>query len=979
MAGDDTAELALIDRVLHEDLTDPQRGAALDPAREILCLACAGSGKSRTLAYRIARLIAADGEDPSGIVAFTFTEKAADAIRRRVASALGRAGVSPTVLGAMYIGTIHSYCQDVLGRMDARYRQFDVLDDNRLVLFLMSRYPELNLGRLRNRGRNAYFERIREVANAWKTVNDELVELRTVAAADPDLGAVLQDVRRLLARDQFIDFSSMIRLVVDALGRGDAPANRAVADLRHLMVDEYQDVNPAQEQLIRQLHQLSMTLFVLGDDDQAIYGWRGADVSNILTFEQRYGACHIHSLSTNFRSTPAIVSAADQFAAAELGAERIEKAPAASRELAPRDFRRLWFPTRAAEAEWVADRVVALLGTRYEEAGGRARGLTPGDVAIMMRSTSQNEQDERPRHAAFTDALAARGVLFSLEAGGGVFERPHASLLRGAFEFLRNASPTREEVQGFFENDVRRVFPHADFNALSRVFATWGRTIHTPRGGARQRVYPQQLVHDLLSAFGLPATSLSTLEMRDLGLFSKMIEDVEAVYVSIDSPDRFQAVLNFLQNIAARGYDIATEDVIQRPDAVTVATVHKMKGLEFPVVFVVDIESQRFPRNPSRYQGWLPNAVIQGALARGAYQSTRPEEARLFYTALTRAERYLYVTGAQQLPGGTRSRQPSPFARRLVHPELSDDPVPLPAELRAEAPRPRIDEAVIPTSFSEIRYFLRCPKDYQYRKSFGFSPPIPDLFGFGMTVHASVGKLHEEFRDRAPTTEEAEEVARRLFHLKHVPPSRDPERLGPYERARDSAARMARDYSEAYRADFERTRQLEVRFEIPVEGAVIAGAIDLLLNEDENGKIRDASVIDFKAMEGGAAPEESEKLDWTELALQVQLYAKAARDVLGENARTGSVHLLKDNRRVEIPVSDQAVGAAVRNVEWAVARILNGDFPMRPAREKCGACDFRSLCPKRAEPFQSGERPPPLHLPSGRSWTARAFSEAEGE
>lgn len=968
---------SLIERVLNEDLTDPQRGAALEPAREVLCLACAGSGKSRTLAYRIARLIAADGEDPGGIVAFTFTEKAADAIRRRVAGALGRAGVSPTVLGAMYIGTIHSYCRDVLGRMDARFRQFDVLDDNRLVLFLMSRYPELRLERLRDRGRNAYFECIREVANAWKNVNDELLDLHAVATADGDLGAVLQDVQRLLARGQFIDFSSMIRLVVDALGRGDGAADRAVAHFRHLMVDEYQDVNPAQEQLIRQLHRRSTTLFVVGDDDQAIYGWRGADVSNILTFQQRYVGCRIYPLSTNFRSTPAIVTAGDQFAAAELGAERIPKSPAASRGLEPRDFRRLWFTTRAQEAEWVADRIVALLGTRYEDADGRIRGLTPGDFAVMMRSTSQNEQDGRPRHAAFTDALAAREVPFSLEAGGGVFERPHASLLRDAFELLRNSSPTRPQVQRFFDNDVQAVFPGADFNALARVFADWGRTIHAPRGGPRRRVYPQQLVHDLLSAFGLPATPLSALEMRDLGLFSKMIEDVEAVYVSIDSADRFRAVLNFLQHVAGRGYDVATDDVIQRPDAVTVATVHKTKGLEYPVVFVVDTESQRFPRKVSRYRGWLPNAVIQDALARGAYQSTRPEEARLFYTAMTRSERYLYVTGAQQLPGGARRRQPSPFVRRLAHPELSDDPVPLPPGLEVEAPSPRVDEAVIPTSFSEIRYFLRCPKDYQYRKSFGFSPPIPDLFGFGMTVHASVGKLHEEFRDRAPTVEEAEEVARRLFHLKHVPPSGDPERPGPYERARDSAARMARDYSEVYAGDFERTRQLEVRFEIPVEGAVIAGAIDLLLNEDENGRILDASVIDFKAMEGGAAPAESEKLDWTELALQVQLYAKAARDVLGENARTGSVHLLKDNQRVEIPVSEQAVEAAVRNVEWAVDRIFEGDFPMRPAENKCGACDFRSLCPKRAERFQSGEIPPPLHLPSERSRTARAFSDLE--
>lgn len=127
-----------IDSVLRAELTQQQYAAAADSAREVLCLACAGSGKSRTLAYRIARLIG-EGVTPSSIVAFTFTEKAAESIKRRVASALARVGLQPELLGAMYVGTIHSYCQNILGQIDARYRQFDVLDDNRLTLYLISR------------------------------------------------------------------------------------------------------------------------------------------------------------------------------------------------------------------------------------------------------------------------------------------------------------------------------------------------------------------------------------------------------------------------------------------------------------------------------------------------------------------------------------------------------------------------------------------------------------------------------------------------------------------------------------------------------------------------------------------------------------------------------------------------------------------------------------------------------------------------
>ena len=204
------------------------------------------------------------------------------------------AGFDPTVLGAMYIGTIHSYCQNILGQMDARYRQFDVLDENRLKLYLISRFYQLELNALQQSQGARYFATIKEVAEAWKIVNDEVIRIEDVAAADPLVGRVLGNIRDRLNADQFIDFSLMIRLVVDALERDDPAANRAVTELRHLFVDEYQDVNPSQERLVQQLRRRAQTLFVVGDDDQAVYAWRGADVGNILTFAQRHPGCASH-------------------------------------------------------------------------------------------------------------------------------------------------------------------------------------------------------------------------------------------------------------------------------------------------------------------------------------------------------------------------------------------------------------------------------------------------------------------------------------------------------------------------------------------------------------------------------------------------------------------------------------------------------------------------------------------------------------
>lgn len=964
-----------IDQVLRSELTPDQYAAAVDPVRELLCLACAGSGKSRTLAYRIARLLA-QGEAPEGIVAFTFTEKAAESIKRRVSQALAAAGLDSTVMGAMYIGTIHAYCQRILGDMDATYRQFDVLDENRLKLYLISRYYRLGLQNFRGRARgNSYFDTIKQTSDAWKTANDELLDFAAVSAEDPDLGDLLVRIQDGLRADQYIDFSLMIRNVVEAV-RNNAPGvENGIGLLRHLMVDEYQDVNPCQEELIRLLHQRSGTLFVVGDDDQSIYAWRGADVSNILEFQQRYGGCSVHTLSQNFRSTEPIIQASDAFAAAALGPSRIPKAPTAFANRSPQDFRVIWFPDRAAEAEWVAGRIRDLLGTAYDD-NGSIRGLTPADFAVLMRSTRQTEQDDTPRHAAFTAALENMGIPFSLEAGGGPFDRPQTAVLRSTFELLRNIPLDRNTLQQHFNSEVLPAYPNADFNALVRVLTDWIQRIHRPQGSTRIRLYPQQLVYDLLEAFNVAGTNFNDDVMRDIGLFSRMILDVETVYMSVDSRERFSEVLNFLQNAADTGYDVSTDDVLQRPDAVTVSTVHKMKGLEFPCVFVVDAEAHRFPKRRNHYSGWLPPGVMMPAITRGAYQSTPDEEIRLFYTAATRAERYLYVSGAESLPLAKRPARQSPYALRLAtHPAVDQDPAGLPNGLVQAAPRRRIEDADYPTSFTEIRYYLQCPKSYQFRERYGLNPVVPEMFGYGRTIHTSIQKLHELNPDTPPDQDQIEPVVLNTFHLKHVPKSGDPvNRPGAYENSRDRAVKITENYVAAFGGDFERERQVEAVFEIAASNCVISGSIDLLLHEDEEENILQAEIIDFKTMEGGEQPSANEDLDWTELALQVQLYARAADQVLGQNARTGSVHLLKDNQRVEVPITQEAVDAALANIEWAVTGILESDFPMRPHPDKCGGCDFRAICPGTPQNFSVLTTvPPKLHLP-GRRETARAFS-----
>lgn len=970
-------------------LTDDQYNAVIDNTNEILCLACAGSGKSRTLSFRIARLIH-EGAKPESIIAFTFTEKAAESIKRRVASALEKAGLPVALVGAMYIGTIHAFCQNLLGSMNAKYRQYEVLDENRLKLFLLSRYYELELNTLQATRNARMFQTIAEVSNAWKMANDEMLSFDEIEQEDAPLGSCLKNINSRLSSDQYIDFSLMIRLVVEALENNNSEINATLENAMHLMVDEYQDVNISQERLIRGLYSRLNSLFVVGDDDQSIYGWRGADVRNIIEFDQRYPNCSTHTLSTNFRSTSTIVSASDRFIQLELSTARIDKAPISNSDGNIQHFGNLWFDTKQDEAEWIANRINQLLGTKYIETDGSERGLSKSDFAILMRSVQGGTRNGgAPYHRDYTNALTDADINYLIEAEGSIFERLHARILRDAMGLLRSPGYPRREAINFFNSNILPVFPNADLNRCLEILADWNNQIHRPIGGARRKVYPQLLVHELLEAFRVSTTQFQNHEqvMRDLGVFSGIILDVEKVFVSIDTGHRYQSVLNFLENVAESGYDTTQVELMSRPDAVTISTVHKMKGLEFPVVFIVDVVQQRFPGRRRSYNGWLPLNLIQNPLSRGLYQSNNAGEARLFYTALTRAERFLYVTGSSLQPGLQRPKNPSPFKLRILglnDPAVVTDSTHLPDNIERIEQRPRIDEESMPTSFTEIKDYLECPMKYKFRKIYGYSPAVPELFGYGLTTHTAINRTHQLFANTAPTREEAEEIAEDVFHLKHVFPSRDSEREGPYERARNASKRLVGIYAEGYPEDFVQSRSLEQRFEIKADKALITGSIDLLLREDNEGNILDARVIDFKSMdfpEGQLNP-----FFWINLSLQVQLYAYAADIVLGENAKTGSIHLLKapnseeSPNRVNVPITDEAVESAIQNIEWAVNRILEGEFPMRPSNGKCEECDFRKICSKQRQDFNSTEVPSPIHIPETngkKGIRVRSFSDVE--
>lgn len=948
-----------INDVLCSNLTPEQYKAVLDNSKNILCLACAGSGKSRTLAYKIAYLVS-KGASPESIVAFTFTQKAAESIKRRVAEALRKFELPENYIGAMFIGTLDSFCQKLLGNIDASYRQYDILDQNGLFLFVMSRLYRIGI-----KNGSGVFKRITDLTKAWQTANNENINIDKIYEYNSELYTQLLNLRESLLSDGYMDFSYAIRMATDELKK---IANKTETDLdkyKYLLVDEYQDINPIQEEFIRSLSKFMDMLFVVGDDDQSIYGWRGANVQNILTFKDRYQDVSEHKLLINFRSTKAIVETANNFVISTLTYKRLSKDISSYSDGNIQDLRKLWFETREDEAKWIAQRIKSLVGTTYIEYNPDGteksrRGLTYSDFAILLRSIHNSNGENRD--IQFVEALKELGIPVKTTGEGGIFDRPYAQCILDTMELLRNKNNNRENALKLFEESIVKAFPDADKEKYLSVLQHWHQEIYAPiTEGSRRKVYPQKFLHDLLDALMIRNLA-DEIALRDLGLFSHIILDVEQTYVSIDSPSRYCEMLNFFQNIAKNTYELEPIDYIAKDNAVNISTIHRVKGLEFPVVFVADLVNQRFPGRTEKYKGILPSELMSDAVERGAYGNRIEDEARLFYTAITRAERVLYLSGSSMHPGLKKAKKRSQFIINLTHPDMREDKNFDDLDTKM-TPSQRFDDTDFPTDYSSVKNYLKCPYSYKLSTVYGYNATVPELFGFGKTSHTTLEKLHQCFKDHAPTDEEVTDIVEKTFMLKHVFPSKDPEnRPGSYERAKALLERVLKEYSKKYASDFGRLRQDEAQFEISVKDALITGSIDLLLQEDPKHHITTADVIDFKTME---LPDDAGDYDWRDMSLQVQLYSKAAKEIMGENVETGYIHTLKDNKRTLIPVDKSSVDNAIKVIEWAVNGILADDFPMRPCRSKCESCDFKAMCSQKLESFKRDETPPAISTPNG--------------
>ncbi len=971
-----------------QGLTDAQREAVTfdtGTPSNLLILACAGSGKTETLACRVARMVR-DGIPRRSIVAFTFTEHAATELKHRIRRRVEETTPDEPSLGDMYVGTIHAYCLRVLRDWNPKCRIFEVMDETRQAALIATnfvRFPDGNgigLDRLRTRTRSrTYGETLSTFLATLNVIHQQQIDINDLG--DDILASAVRRYREIAHGNPnyFFDFNSIIDQTIEFLHSNSDVLAELRAEIKHLFVDEYQDVDDRQEQLIRLLTDggRGPTLTVVGDDDQALYGFRGARVENILEFACHYPNVRLVRLEDNFRSTHAIVSIADE--AVRRVSNRIEKEPKArigtvldgplqERFADPGDILVETFASEQAEAEWVADRIEAIRGTELSENEGTVRGLDYGDIAILLRSV-------RSSGASFADVLRARGIPVVVTGTGGLFNNDEVRLVQAAFSLLARAdfalpsesggiqllstAETREFIRKVIIRlrDNRCLGPAANsthlLSWLDRKRAEFGQraVARTERSrGLGRRIYPQEVFQNMLQELGARVDTWPESTMFNFGAFSNLLTKFESVHQWI-TPARLKGLVLFLSNWAVRHVDEGSVGELAALNSVKIMTVHAAKGLEWPAVFLPRISSRVFPssmrtRPPETF---LPPRFYDA----GPYVGGDDGERRLWYVALTRCAKFLHVSSLDR-----RGSRPTAYFREMNH-DCMLPPGSTPPEHPRITPTPPADSNRLQTTYSDLAAFRRCEREYQLRAVMDFSPGVGEQFGYGQRIHDILAEMHNmAIGGGTVNVDVVEQLVHDRFHLRYT-------RGEPYEILRGAAVNALGRYVKRAGETLSRVRAAEKPFELidQESGALIAGVVDLLEHAHDTAapsKREIIGLVDFKASRIRTKEEYEETVDAA--FEQLQLYAVGVSYAFDmepavAEARILSPKPLPDELKtdgcdewIDVPVDSEARWRAASNLSETLRllrrRLQNRDFPTSGAtRGKCGRCDFRLFCP----------------------------------
>ncbi len=975
-------------------LNDAQRRAITHGDGPLLVIAGTGTGKTRVITERIRHLLQSNPTlSGESILGLTFTDKAAGEMKARVVRTVGERAKDVT------LKTFHAFCESLLKDTDPHSRMLDKVDHWILLRRNLSR---LQLDRYRRLAEPGQF--LNDFVDFFSRCQDELISCEDYQRYADDLAAQLEAERNQLdsdtlaerqesvAREQEIarayraseellrekkcsSFGTLITGAVGLLERDVALRAALQARFRYILVDEFQDTNIAQLRLLELLVGDTKNIFAVGDNDQAIYRFRGASFGSFKLFLERFAGWREGqdstkfrvSLTENYRSTPNILRVATQVIGQNTVSADFPKKLLSPNKPEGEKIRIVELATPEDEARWVAGEL-----ERIHKAGRRWR-----DFAVLYRA--HNHRDDLVRE------LSLRKIPFVISRLS-ILEHP---LVKDVLAYLRLIATPYDDIA------IARVLAAPAWQLAPADLVRFAERARKERTRiydvlqSQQPPLPFDPSHSALTdLLAFTTAQRKTMKRRDARHILADLFEWLQVYQRAPEQDReyikrlaefikewedksdtrkLPEFIEYLDYFEQANGAVCLEDDAPG-DAVRLMTVHGAKGLEFSHVFVLRVNKNKFPQPERPHVFEFPAALMKEGAPEEQFHNQ--EERRLFYVALTRAEDRLTITSLAEKKG----RVPPFIEDILMEPRIQGRDVlrlaPKPAANTANGTQsastsaatgslfaPPIDqpkifsriaawaETFLPASAeplelnpSAVDSYRRCPQKYLFAYLWSLQEGAKATLTFGRVMHSTIRRLMAEFKkgNRLPFEE-----VQRLFETEWSAAGfEDDYQEGEYKK---DGLEQLRALHQTVLQQTPEILELEKTFALPVENnVVLKGRIDQINSLGRS----DVEIVDYKT--GKAKKETEARKD-----LQLSIYAIAAKEIFELNPARLVFHYLQDNSRQETTRSAKQLEEAQETVQEVAADIRARTFPAKEGFI-CRSCAYRPICPAHEEALSSG-------------------------
>jgi DNA helicase-2/ATP-dependent DNA helicase PcrA len=970
-------------------LNEEQRQAVMHGSGPLLIIAGAGTGKTTVVTKRIEHLILDEKIPPSNILALTFTEKAAQEMETRIDEIL------PYGYTTLWIETFHAFCDRIL-RQEAinigLNPRFDLLTEAESLLFLRKHLFDFNLDYFRPlgnpmkflQGMLTHFSRLRDddispeeyikYADKLVTNHSSLVTEKDEIKKTLELAHAFKIYEDLKAKEGVMDYSDLISNTLKLFRERPSVLKQYQKQFQYVFVDEFQDTNYAQNEMAILLAGERQNITVVGDDDQSIYRWRGAAIANMLQFRNHFPKAEIVTLTKNYRSTQNILDGAYQLIQNNNPdrlevKEKIDKKLKGMREIKGDDITFVYTNKGEDEAEEVAKAIqTEVKKTRrpYNE------------FAILVRANDHSTPFQR--------ALERAHIPYQFLGPGHLFQQSEIKDLIAYLHVLSNfddmSSLYRIITMSVFDLQARDVASILNFAKRSNfsLFEAMEQVEKSsltqdgkekiiritqmikkhlekvPKEEAGQILYYFFEDSGLLGYYLDPGSLKTEKEAQNIAKFFEKLQS----FASNHTDASVFAVVDWLDLAMELGESPQAAEIDwTRNNAVNILTVHSSKGLEFPVVFVVNLVAQRFPSRDRKEQIPVPNDIIRETLPQG--EEGLQEERRLFYVAITRAKDHLFLTASRFYNEGKKERKISPFVietlgeenvQSIVKKQTAEPPGQQLSllevlnsniennqnEQKLDAKRSALDAQnstlITYISYSQLQTFDMCPLHYKLRYILNLpSPPSPAL-SYGQSVHNALRDFSLMRIQKQPVQADAMHELLKKNWINQGFSSKTHEKQ-TYQQAETMLLSVAQQTLQGK----PQTIAVELPFNFWLKNLKVGGRIDRIDRLDD-GRLE---IIDYKT--GKNVPTEKKVKE----DLQLSLYAVAAAEVkdgvLGKDPKDIllTLYYLEEDIKISTTRTREDLEKAKADILAKVEAIQKSDFHCSHSIF-CKKCEYQMLC-----------------------------------